>query len=110
MRFRLPHLGWSLSAGAAALLLLAPVLFLAYLAFSSGLGEFWKALGTAGNKALGVTLTLMVGVAILTAITGTGLAYLISFFDFLDGGFWPGWLFCRSPCRPILRPMALQSS
>ena len=76
------------------------MLFLAYLAFSSGLAEFWKALGAAGNKALGVTLMLMIGVAVLTAITGTGLAYLISFFPWTAAFGLAGCIAAR-PAAPI---------
>ena len=96
--FRIPHIGWTLAAGVIALLLLAPILFLAYLAASSGLEEFWNALRASASKAMLTTILLMAGVAFLTAVTGTGLAYLITFFRF-PGRRYLAWL--------VVLPLAL---
>ena len=81
---RTPHSypGWTLAAVLIATLILTPTAFLAYLALTSGGAEFVKIAQTILPRAAWTTTRLMVGVAVFTAITGLGLAYLITFTRF----------------------------
>ncbi len=84
LRVRVPHSypGWTFAALLIATLILTPVAFLAYLALTSGGAEFVKIAQTVLPRAAWTTTKLMAGVATLTAITGMGLAYLITFTRF----------------------------
>ena len=73
---------WTIAALLIGALILVPIVFLATTALTSGGAEFLKVAGTVMPQATWTTVQLMAGVAILTAITGTGLAYLITFYRF----------------------------
>lgn len=76
------HPAWTIAALIIAALILTPVAFLAYLAITSGGPEFFKIVQTVMPRASWVTLQLMLGVSVFTAMTGTGLAYLVTFYRF----------------------------
>ena len=82
MVLRLPYPTWTLSALFISALILVPTLFLTYTALTTGGEEFMKVVRTVMPQATWTTLQLMAGVAVLTAITGTGLAYLTTFYRF----------------------------
>ncbi len=82
MRVSHSYPGWTFAALLIATLILTPIAFLAYLALTSGGAEFVKIAQTVLPRAAWTTAQLMAGVAALTAITGMGLAYLITFTRF----------------------------
>ena len=74
--------GWVLLAWAIAVLVLAPVLAVAWIALTPTENIWPHLMATVLPRYLGATLALMAGVAALTAVFGTGAAWLISMYDF----------------------------
>ncbi len=66
----------------AALLIILPVATLLHLAFSDESGAMTHVIGTVLPVAARETALLLAGVALLTAIFGTGTAWLVTAFDF----------------------------
>ncbi|MDP2081532.1 MAG: iron ABC transporter permease [Pseudotabrizicola sp.] len=80
---RLPHLDlWSLGALLIAVVVLAPMASVLWIAFHPT-ENIWPHLSaTVLPRYLGNTLVLMVGVAVLTAMVGTGAAWLTTMYRF----------------------------
>ena len=93
--FRYPI--WTSAALLLAALLLLPLVYLLLAAFGGG-EQLAKVAGTVLWPASRRTLVLLTGVAILTSLTGTGLAYLITFYRF-PGRCWLAWF--------VVMPLAL---
>ncbi|MGA0539326.1 ABC transporter permease [Neotabrizicola sp. VNH66] len=85
-RLRAPALRpdvWTLGAGLIALLVLAPVAAVLWIA-ANPTENIWPHLtATVLPRYIGTTLMLMAGVAALTAAAGTGAAWLVTMYDFL---------------------------
>lgn len=77
----LPDL-WSLGAGLIALLVLAPVLSVIWLAFHPVENIWPHLLSTVLPRYLGNTFYLMAGVGVVTALVGTGSAWLVAMYRF----------------------------
>jgi len=81
LRLRLPD-PWSVGAVIIAAIVLAPVLSVVWLAFHP-VENIWPHLSaTVLPRYLGNTLLLMLGVGVLTALIGTGAAWLIAMYRF----------------------------
>jgi iron(III) transport system permease protein len=74
--------GWTVAAGLIAVLVLAPVATVAWLAALPAENIWPHLMATVLPRYLGTTLALMAGVAALTAAIGTGAAWIVSTFDF----------------------------
>ena len=92
-----PYPLWTSAALVLAALLLLPLGYLTITAFGGG-EQLSNVARTVLLPASQRTLLLLLGVTILTAITGTGLAYLITFYRF-PGRRWLAWL--------VVMPLAL---
>lgn len=76
------HDRWPVAAGAIALAVVAPVLALVAVA-TAGSGDLWShLLAYVLPVALRDTLVLLAGVGVLTALIGTGAAWLVVAYDF----------------------------
>jgi iron(III) transport system permease protein len=73
---------WSFGAGLIALLVLAPVISVIWLAFHPVENIWPHLLATVLPRYLGNTLYLMGGVGVLTALVGTGAAWLVAMYRF----------------------------
>lgn len=93
--FRYPI--WTSAALVLAALLLLPLGYLILAAFGGG-EQLVNVASTVLFPASRRTLILLIGVAVLTSITGTGLAYLITFYRF-PGRRWLSWF--------VVMPLAL---
>ncbi|WP_128516628.1 ABC transporter permease [Tabrizicola thermarum] len=81
-RVRLVPDAWTLGAVAIAVVVLAPILSIFWLALTPTENIWPHLLATVLPRYLGTTLTLMAGVAVLTAAMGTGAAWLVSQYRF----------------------------
>ncbi|MFM7335118.1 MAG: ABC transporter permease [Tabrizicola sp.] len=81
-RFRLVPDPWTIGAVVIAAVVLAPILSIAWLALTPTENIWPHLMATVLPRYLGTTLTLMAGVAVLTAAMGTGSAWLISQYRF----------------------------
>lgn len=77
----LPDL-WSVGAGLIAILVLAPVASVIWLAFHPAENIWPHLMSTVLPRYLGNTLFLMGGVGVLTALVGTGAAWLVAMYRF----------------------------
>lgn len=81
-RFRLALDIWSLGAGLIALLVLAPVLSVIWIAFHPVENIWPHLISTVLPRYLGNTVLLMGGVGVLTAVVGTVTAWLVAMYRF----------------------------
>ena len=83
--------GWSLGAALIAALMLLPVLSVAWLALRPGEENVWPhLLATTLPRYVANTLVLMAGVGALSAVVGTGAAWLVTMYRFPGRG-WLQW-------------------
>jgi iron(III) transport system permease protein len=89
---------WTIGAVIIAVVVLAPILSIVWIAFNPTENIWPHLMATVLPRYLGTTLALMAGVAVLTAAMGTGSAWLVSQYSF------PGrrWL-----AQALLFPMAI---
>ncbi|QCO57940.1 iron ABC transporter permease (plasmid) [Pseudorhodobacter turbinis] len=80
-RFRLPDF-WSVGAGLIAVLVLVPVVSVIWLAFHPAENIWPHLMSTVLPRYLGNTFFMMGGVGVLTAIVGTGAAWLVAMYRF----------------------------
>jgi len=73
---------WTLGAGLIALVVLAPILSIVWIAFTPTENIWPHLMATVLPRYLGTTLLMMGGVAVLTAAMGTGAAWLVSQYRF----------------------------
>ena len=73
---------WTLGAGLIALVVLAPMAAVIWIAFNPTENIWPHLMATVLPRYLANTLTLMVGVAALTAVAGTGAAWLVTMYRF----------------------------
>ncbi len=73
---------WSLGAGVIAILVLAPIMSVIWIAFHPVENIWPHLMSTVLPRYLGNTLTLMGGVGLLTALVGTGAAWLVAMYRF----------------------------
>lgn len=85
MRLRLD--GWSIGAVLIAMVVLAPMLSVIWIAFHPTENIWPHLLATVLPRYFGTTLYLMAGVGVLTAAVGTGAAWLVTMYRF-PGGRW----------------------
>ena len=90
--------GWSVAAGLIALLVIAPVLAVVWLALQPGENIWPHLMATTLPRYLGNTLVLMILVGVLSGAVGTGAAWLTSMYRFY-GSRWLEWA--------LLLPMAI---
>jgi iron(III) transport system permease protein len=81
-RFWLLPDAWTLGAVVIAVVVLAPILSIFWLALTPTENIWPHLMSTVLPRYLGTTLALMVGVAVLTAAMGTGSAWLVSQYRF----------------------------
>jgi iron(III) transport system permease protein len=83
-RMRLPLRldGWSIGAMLIAVVVLAPMLSVVWIAFHPTENIWPHLLSTVLPRYLGTTLYLMLGVGVLTAVVGTGAAWLVTMYRF----------------------------
>jgi iron(III) transport system permease protein len=82
---------WSLAAVLIAALVLLPVASVLWIALSGGGGDIWPhLLSTTLPRYVTNTLVLMAGVGVLTAVVGTGAAWLVTMYRFPGRG-WLQW-------------------
>ena len=98
-----------LSMGTAVLwlsvIVLLPLIALTTEAFSGGLSGFWEAVTSDGAvDALRVTVTVSLIVAVLNAVTGTLIAWVLVRDDSPASASSTRSSTCRSPCRPSSLP------
>lgn len=79
---RLPLDGWTLGAILIALVVMAPMLSVIWIAFHPTENIWPHLISTVLPRYFGATLRLMLGVAILTAGMGAGAAWLVTMFRF----------------------------
>ncbi|MFN4153167.1 MAG: ABC transporter permease [Paracoccaceae bacterium] len=85
--FRLPRLDlWTLGAIAIAVVVLAPMASVVWIAFHPTENIWPHLMATVLPRYLGNTLVLMGGVAVLTAMVGTGAAWLTTMYRFPGRG------------------------
>ncbi len=89
---------WSLGALGIAALVLAPIVAVVWIAFHPTENIWPHLLSTVLPRYLRTTLILMAGVAVLTAVVGTGAAWLVTMYRF-PGRDWLAWV--------LLFPMAI---
>ena len=89
---------WSLGALVIAALVLAPIVAVVWIAFHPTENIWPHLLSTVLPRYLRTTLILMAGVAVLTAVVGTGAAWLVTMYRF-PGRDWLAWV--------LLFPMAI---
>ncbi|MFN7053884.1 MAG: iron ABC transporter permease, partial [Gemmobacter sp.] len=78
---RLPRLDlWTLAACAIAVVVLAPMASVLWIAFHPTENIWPHLVATVLPRYLGNTLVLMLGVAVLTAMVGTGAAWLTTMY------------------------------
>ena len=94
----LPVSIWTPGALVLAAIVLAPILSIVWIALTPTENIWPHLLATVLPRYLATTLTLMLGVAILTAAMGTGAAWLVSQYQF-PGRDWLAWA--------LLFPMAI---
>ena len=96
-RFALPD-GWTIAALLIGLLVLAPILSVVWIAFHPTENIWPHLMATVMPRYMKATLTMMLGVGLLTAAAGTGAAWLVTIYRF------PGsrWL-----SHALLLPMAV---
>ena len=103
---RLPRVDlWTAGAIAIALVVLAPMASVLWIAFHPTENIWPHLIATVLPRYLGNTLILMIGVAVLTAMVGTGAAWLTTMYRFPGG---TGWIMCccfRWRSRPMSGPM-----
>jgi iron(III) transport system permease protein len=97
-RSRLWPSGWTLGAGLVAMVVLAPVLSVLWIAATPTENIWPHLMATVLPRYLANTLILMLGVAALTAVAGTGTAWLVTMYRFPGRG----WL-----AVALLFPMAI---
>ncbi|WP_394970583.1 ABC transporter permease [Cypionkella sp.] len=74
--------GWSIAAAAVAMVVLAPMLSVVWLALTAT-GNIWPhLLSTVLPRYLAATLRLMLAVGVLTAVMGVGTAWLVTMYRF----------------------------
>jgi iron(III) transport system permease protein len=90
--------GWTVSAVLIGLFVLSPIVSVVWIAFNPTENIWPHLMSTVMPRYLRATLTLMLGVAVLTAAVGTGAAWLVTLYRF------PGsrWL-----SHALLLPMAV---
>lgn len=90
--------GWTIAAVLIGLFVLSPIVSVIWIAFNPTENIWPHLMSTVMPRYLRVTLTLMLGVAVLTAAVGTGAAWLVTLYRF------PGsrWL-----SHALLLPMAV---
>src|SRR5690606_22820657 len=76
------HRSWLLASGAVALLVLAPLASLAWVALGGSEGLWAHLIVYVLPSATRDSLVLLAGVGVLTAVMGTGLAWLVTAYDF----------------------------
>ncbi|MCU0825868.1 MAG: iron ABC transporter permease [Tabrizicola sp.] len=81
---------WTLGAIALAILVLSPVVSIAWIALTPSENIWPHLMATVLPRYLATTLMLMLGVALLSAVMGTGAAWLISQYHF-PGRDWLAW-------------------
>jgi iron(III) transport system permease protein len=83
-RMRLPLRldGWSIGAILIAVVVLAPMLSVLWIAFHPTENIWPHLLSTVLPRYFGTTLYLMLGVGVLTAVVGTGAAWLVTMYRF----------------------------
>ena len=83
-RMRLPFRldGWSIGAMLIAVIVLAPMLSVLWIAFNPTENIWPHLLSTVLPRYFGTTLYLMAGVGVLTAAVGTGAAWLVTMYRF----------------------------
>ena len=89
---------WSAGAALVLILVLAPILSIAWIALTPSENIWPHLIATVLPRYLATTLQLMLGVAVLTAAMGTGAAWLVSQYRF-PGRDWLAWA--------LLFPMAI---
>ena len=82
--------GWSLMAGLIALLVLAPIVSVVWIAFHPTENIWPHLLATVMPRYMAATLTMMLGVGVITAAVGTGAAWLVTLYRFPGSG-WLTW-------------------
>ena len=73
---------WPLASAAIAALVLAPILALAVVAAAGSEGLWTELIAFVLPAALRDTLVLLAGVGVLSAVIGTGTAWLVTAYDF----------------------------
>ena len=79
--------GWTIGAGLIAAIVLAPILSVIWIAFHPTENIWPHLLATVMPRYMMATLTLMAGVGLLTAMVGTGAAWLVTIYRF-PGSIW----------------------
>jgi iron(III) transport system permease protein len=82
--------GWSLAAVVIALVVLAPVVSVVWIALTPTENIWPHLMATVMPRYMMTTLILMLGVGLLTAVIGTGTAWLVSLYRFPGRG-WLDW-------------------
>ncbi len=82
--------GWSLAALLIALVVLAPVVSVIWIALTPVENIWPHLMATVMPRYMTTTLILMLGVGVLTAVIGTGTAWLVSLYRFPGRG-WLDW-------------------
>ncbi|WP_151718343.1 ABC transporter permease [Gemmobacter serpentinus] len=78
--------GWTIGAGVIALIVLAPIVSVVWIAFHPTENIWPHLLATVMPRYMMATLTLMAGVGVLTALVGTGAAWLVTIYRFPGSG------------------------
>ena len=87
----LPQLdGWSLASGLIAVLVLAPIVSVVWIAFHPTENIWPHLLATVMPRYMAATLGMMLGVGLITAAVGTGAAWLVTLYRFPGSG-WLTW-------------------
>lgn len=97
MRSGLPD-GWTVAALAIGLVVLAPILSVVWIALHPTENIWPHLMATVMPRYMQATLTMMLGVGVLTAAAGTGAAWLVTLYRFPGSG----WL-----SHALLLPMAV---
>ncbi len=90
--------GWTVAALLIGLLVLAPILSVVWIAFHPTENIWPHLMATVMPRYMQATLTMMLGVGLLTAAAGTGAAWLVTLYRFPGSG----WL-----SHALLLPMAV---
>jgi iron(III) transport system permease protein len=77
---------WTIAVTLIAVLILAPIMAVVWLAFLPTENIWPHLMATVLPRYIGNTLILMVGVAVLTAVAGTGTAWLVTMYRFAGRG------------------------
>ena len=78
--------GWTLTAAVIGIIVLAPIVSVVWIAFHPTENIWPHLMATVMPRYMAATLTLMLGVGVLTAAVGTGAAWLVTLYRFPGSG------------------------